>query len=48
MLDAHPNTRDEAIAHFVRVAKLTASGFLFRLQDRNPFKVKALKARILG
>ena len=31
MLDAHPNTRDEAITHFVCVAKLTASGFLFRL-----------------
>ena len=34
MLDAHPNPQDEAIAHFIRVAKLTASGFLRRLQDR--------------
>ena len=31
LLNAHPNTRDEAIAHFVRVTQLTASGFLFRL-----------------
>ena len=31
MLDAHPNPRDEAIAYFVCLAKLTASGFLFRL-----------------
>ena len=31
MLDAHPNTRDEAITHFVRVTQRTASGFLFRL-----------------
>jgi hypothetical protein len=31
MLDAHPNTRDEAIAHVVRVPKRTAPGFLFRL-----------------
>jgi hypothetical protein len=31
MLNAHPNARDEAITHFVRVTQLTASGFLFRL-----------------
>jgi hypothetical protein len=31
MLDANPNTRDEAMAHFVRVTPLSASGFLFRL-----------------
>lgn len=48
MLDAHPNARDEAISHFVRVTQLTASGFLFRLQDRDAFEVKALKACILG
>ena len=48
MLDAHPNPRDEAISHFVRVAQFTAPGFLFRLQDRDTFQVKALKACILG
>ena len=48
VLDAPPNTRDEAMAHLVRVTKLPASGLLLRLQDRHPFKVKALKACILG
>ena len=48
MLDAHSNPRDEAIAHFVRVGQLTASGFLFRLQNRDAFQMKALKACVLG
>ena len=48
MLDAHPNPRDEAMAHFVRVAQLTASGFVFRLQERDAFQGKALQACILS
>ena len=38
MLNTHPNARDEAIAHFVRVTQFTASGFLFWLQDRDAFE----------
>jgi hypothetical protein len=48
MLDAHPHTRNEAIAHFVRVGQCTSAGFLSRLQNGNPCKSKALKASILG
>ncbi len=48
MLNANPNTRNEAIAHFVRVGQLTSAGFLSRLQNGNPCKSKALKASILG
>lgn len=48
MLNAPPNPRDETIAHFVRVAQLTTSGFLLWLQDRDAFEVKTLKACILG
>ncbi len=48
MLNADPNTRNEAIADFVGVGQLTPSGFLGRLQNGNPFKSKALKASVLG
>jgi hypothetical protein len=43
-----PQTWRRAISYLVGVGQLTATGFLFRLQNRNPFKLKALKASILG